>query len=175
MGLKFFFGDLLSLRDVDAIVHQVNCLCIKSHGLSKQLAEKYPWGDIYSKRLAEGNRNLTISEDRDTPGSIRTFKPQEFLYPDIVCFFSQWDFGLPEHNLRHIPPYHDTRKNRETWFQQCLEALQDTSYKSIAFPYQIGCGLGGGDWNSYIKLIEEFAHKSNTDVYIVRPSFAWGK
>ena len=43
MGVKFIYGDLLKIRDVDAIVHQVNCLCVKAQGLSKQIAEKFPW------------------------------------------------------------------------------------------------------------------------------------
>jgi O-acetyl-ADP-ribose deacetylase (regulator of RNase III) len=69
MRIHFVFGDLLKLRDVDAIIHQVNCLCVKAHGLSKQIAEKYPWGDIYSTRRAEGKTNLAVFEDRGIPGT----------------------------------------------------------------------------------------------------------
>ena len=87
MGIHFVFGDLLKLRDVDAIIHQVNCLCVKAHGLSKQIAEKYPWGDIYSTRRAEGKTNLAIVGDRGVPDSIQILKSPDPLRPNIVCFF----------------------------------------------------------------------------------------
>ena len=40
---------------------------------------------------------------------------------------------------------------------------------SIAFPEQIGCGLAGGDWGAYERMLEEFAD-ANPDVrvYICR-------
>jgi hypothetical protein len=28
---------------------------------------------------------------------------------------------------------------------------------SVAFPYKIGCGLGGGDWAAYLPLLVAFA------------------
>jgi hypothetical protein len=31
--------------------------------------------------------------------------------------------------------------------------------KSIGFPYWIGCGLAGGDWNKYGRLLEDFAER----------------
>ena len=43
-------GDITIFRDADAICHQVNCLTVKAHGLSKKIAHAYPWADIYSKR-----------------------------------------------------------------------------------------------------------------------------
>lgn len=32
-GVKFIYGKLLKIRDVDANVHQVKCLCVKVQGL----------------------------------------------------------------------------------------------------------------------------------------------
>ncbi|CAC5383160.1 unnamed protein product [Mytilus coruscus] len=171
MGVKFVFGDLLKLRDVDAIIHQVNCLCVKAHGLPKQIVDSFPWADIYSNRRAEGNRNLAIVEDRGIPGTIQVFKSQETLRPDIVCFLSQWDFGTPDQAYRHISPYKDTRENRIVWFRQCLEQLKSLNIKSIGIPYQISCGLGGGDWTAYFNIIRTFAESSNIECHIVRPHF----
>ena len=36
---------------------------------------------------------------------------------------------------------------------------------SIAFPEQIGCGLAGGDWGAYERMLEEFAD-ANPDVRV---------
>ena len=44
---------MLESKDVDVIIHQVNCLCIKAHGLSQKIAEKFPWGDIYIETVVE--------------------------------------------------------------------------------------------------------------------------
>ena len=63
MSVKFVYGDLLKTKDVNCIVHQVNCLCIKAHGLSQQIADKFPWADIYSSRQEHGNKNLAITND----------------------------------------------------------------------------------------------------------------
>ncbi|XP_071160719.1 uncharacterized protein [Mytilus edulis] len=172
MSLKFVFGDLLSIRDVDVIVHQVNCLCVKAHGLSKQISVKYPWADIYSKRRAEGEKNLAVLEDRDTPGTIRVFKSPNQLRPDIVCFLSQWDFGTTFIIHRKIPPYKDTRDNRIIWFKQCLERLKELNVKTVGLPDHIGCGLGGGDWTAYFEIIEKFAKANDINFVIVTPSFA---
>lgn len=171
MGVKFLYGNLLEIKDVDAIIHQVNCLCTKAHGLSQQIAEKFPWGDIYSKRRTESRKNLAVIQDRGTPGMIEVFKSPQGLNPDIVCFLSQWDFGSTKQNYRTIPPYRDTNKNRLKWFRQCLEQLETLNIKSIGVPYQIGCGLGSGEWMLYLHAIEDFAEKSSIDINIVIPSF----
>jgi O-acetyl-ADP-ribose deacetylase (regulator of RNase III) len=42
MGIHLVFGDLLKLRDVDAIIHQVNCVCVKHqvHNLSDMVIQQ---------------------------------------------------------------------------------------------------------------------------------------
>jgi hypothetical protein len=37
---------------------------------------------------------------------------------------------------------------------------------SVAFPHLIGCGLGGGDWKCYERLIAQFA-ESNPGIQVV--------
>ena len=41
-GVDIRAGDLTEWQGVDAIVHQCNCLAVKAHGLSVQIARKYP-------------------------------------------------------------------------------------------------------------------------------------
>ena len=40
-------------------------------------------------------------------------------------------------------------------FQECLQSLkrQVPNGVTIAMPYKIGCGLGGGDWGTVMQLI----------------------
>ena len=89
MGMKLASGNLLKTKDVDVIVHQVNCLCIRTHGLSEQKAENFTWPDIYSTRLGESSRIIDVLEDRGIPGTIKVFVSSHGLSPDIVCFLSQ--------------------------------------------------------------------------------------
>jgi hypothetical protein len=39
---------------------------------------------------------------------------------------------------------------------------------SIAIPYKIGCGYGGGDWNNYEKIIKEIGEKYNKNIKIYK-------
>jgi len=98
-------------------------------------------------------------------------KSPDPLRPNIVCFLSQWDFSTVDQKYRNIPPYTDTRENRIRWFVHCLNQLKALNIKYVGLLYQIGCGLGGGDWTAYFEIIQEFARESNIDFLIVRTSF----
>ena len=46
-------------------------------------------------------------------------------------------------------------------FKKCLAAIAKLpGVRSVAFPYKIGCGLGGGNWVEYRAALEEFARSS---------------
>jgi hypothetical protein len=82
---------------------------------------------------------------------------------------AQWNMGKAGSTYYHgeagMDMYQDTRKNREAWFKQCLEGLESwcitNHIKTVAFPYKIGCGLAGGDWKHYLKMITDFAEENS--------------
>lgn len=158
--ITFIEDDIFNVQS-DYIVQQCNCLTIKSHGLSKEIAKRFPEADLYSKRRQVNNRNLAVPEDRSTPGSIS-------IDGKIINIFGQWRPGkigtkydnyYPESN----PP--ETSETRLMWFKMGLEKISKTldsnSEKVIAFPFGIGCGLAGGDWEEYSKAILSFAENNN--------------
>jgi len=52
----------------------------------------------------------------------------------------------------------DTAAARLTYFRHALDKLRTVvGDGSVAFPYKIGCGLGGGDWAQYEAALREFA------------------
>lgn len=52
----------------------------------------------------------------------------------------------------------DTAAARLGYFRQALDKLRAVvGDGSVAFPYKIGCGLGGGDWAQYEAALREFA------------------
>jgi hypothetical protein len=42
----------------------------------------------------------------------------------------------------------------------------------IAFPWRVGCGIGGGDWRRYSVMLHAFASRVAVPVYIVNPQGA---
>ena len=191
--VEFRRGDLTQWTEADAIVHQCNCLTVKAHGLSAQIAMKYPWGNVYFYRRSRepwrrpwhGYRNLAIPADRKEPGTIQILRnpgldivknsnEETHLVPkkpDVIVLYAQWDFGKGGYN-RTLSHHRDTPQERERWFAQCLEELgQCDSYQNLAFPYQIGCGLAGGYWSRYLSMIQDFAAKYKKYVTLVGPLF----
>ena len=62
----------------------------------------------------------------------------------------------PKESGHWFPPnYDDTYQNRKKWFQECLDILDENNYGTVAMPYGIGCGLAGGKWAEYKKMLEE--------------------
>ena len=163
MSVQFQYGDLLTINNVDVICHQVNCLTTKPHGLSKLIADRLPWADIYATRRRVKNRNLAVNADRGIPGTIRIFSRND---RSVVCLQAQWDFGGPGCK-RSIPPYDDIRVKREEWYKNCLDELDQLAIKRIAMPFKIGCGMAKGYWPNYLTMIKEFAQHYKKDVVIV--------
>ena len=63
----------------------------------------------------------------------------------------------------------DGRDQREEAFKACLHeisAIEDMN--SIAFPWMIGCGLAGGNWDNYQSRIEEFSKSINAKVLVCK-------
>ena len=177
-------GDITNWTETDAIVHQCNCLTVKAHGLSAQIAKKYPWGDVYRFRRCQRFRNLAIPADRKEPGTIQILRnpgldvvknsngesrlvPKK---PDVIALYAQWDFGKGGGYQRILSHHRDTPQERERWFAQCLEELGKCDhYQNLTFPYKIGCGLAGGNWDHYLTMIRDFAVKYKKHVTLLYP------
>lgn len=157
-NLFFENGDILQFKNVDFIVQQCNCLTIKSRGLAEAIAAAYPDADTYSKRRPN-SKNLAIEEDRHIPGTISVHKK-------VINMYAQWRPGRvqgPHFSLYPESLETETTKSREKWFLQCLSAIASTfgnEPKRFAFPFKIGCGLAGGDWKVYLRMLQEFAEKN---------------
>jgi O-acetyl-ADP-ribose deacetylase (regulator of RNase III) len=176
-------GDLLDSNQ-EYILHQCNCIAIKPHGLSASISSKFPWADPYSIRKSKigtkshdknlSSRNYAIKEDRSSPASIRVFTDPENKKIKIISLFAQYGMGKPYSYNNPKPGIPDSYELRQDWFYQCLEQVAILEPKSIALPYKIGCGLAGGDWNIYEKIISDFSIKyPNIHVVIVQKSFAF--
>ena len=166
-------GDILNAPET-YIVHQCNCTTLTSAGLAKSINKKYPWADIYSTRKKQGTfrENIVSLTTPDIPGTIK-IQSNPFKTKHVICMFAQYSPGKISYNTTSKKISHtkfaDTSYNRSKWFTQCLDAIAKELpfIKTFAFPYKIGCGLAGGDWELYLKHLSNFArlYKRNVIIY----------
>lgn len=160
-------GNILNFKE-QYMAQQCNTISTKSHGLSQQISRKWPHCDPYKKRRNIGTKNLAIENDRPNPGSIEVFPLNEKKEQFVVCMYAQRGMGVPySFNNQNKELGLDDYKLRAFWFEECLKEIEKLKPKSIAFPYKIGCGLAGGNWEeTYKPLLEKFAAR-NPNVKIV--------
>lgn len=154
-------GNLLD-ADEHYIMHQCNCCTLKSHGLSAQIANKWPECDLYAKRPKK-TKNATSKPD--TPGQC-ILLPTKDGKKGVICALAQWAPGKPgqwEEKYIHFmgcrPNKPDTKPQRVEWFKECICHLERwwiaNGNPLIGVPANIGCGFAGGDWTVYKDILEE--------------------
>lgn len=166
-------GDVLTYK-ADCIVQQCNCVAVRPHGLSASIAKAFPYADIYGQRRAIGNRNLARVEDRSQVGTCVLAHQAGSVI--VACLMGQYVYGKPSVYSSVVgSTVPDDAKTREQYFEQALQDMATqletlgTVVRTIAFPYQIGCGLAGGDWSHYSSMIAAFAEAHPAwSIYIVR-------
>lgn len=148
MSITIKNGDLFT-TDAMYICHQVNCRGKMGSGIAKTIREKFP--DAYEEyclmcRYADFPRDLL--------GFSQIVAVNDKL---IVNMFAQENYG---HDGKRYTSYNA--------FRRCLQTLKNAvpaGYK-IAFPYGIGCGLGGGDWARIFAIItEELAGEYEVEIW----------
>jgi hypothetical protein len=160
------------LTRVAAIAQQSNCVGCDPKGLAEAIANKYKYACSYSgRRRMPPGLEVAVPEDRSEPGTIDVRRPPAGVsgpgYPIVLNLFAQWEIGPPGKYNRVEPVQKDSKEQRLLWFQQCLAAVGKLNPKppSVAFPHGIGCGLAGGDWTIYERMILEFA-SANVDIEV---------
>ena len=144
------------------ISQQCNCITCNSHGLSKIISDKFSHGNIYGKRYPL-TKNTSIEKDRDIPGTIKILEGN----PNIICIVGQWSPGkVNGFWIKKYPLYHneiETKNIRLNWFKNAINEIDEKVDidNEIAIPYKIGCGLAGGCWDEYEKILQEANSKFN--------------
>lgn len=137
-------GDILDVKE-GIIVQQVNCKGVMGAGLAKQIRNKYP--NVY-KTYINNLKSLRLKNIHPL-GNVDFTKVGDRL---AVCnFYAQYSYGR-----------HSIHTDYEE-FEKCLIKLKDKigiKNINVYFPYGIGCGLAGGDWNIVLSLIEKYFPES---------------
>lgn len=147
--MKIINGNILDMTD-GIIVHQVNCKGVMGAGLALQIKNKWP---VVFKEYTEHIKYRFERLKQHPLGSINgtsVSNTSKFLM--VYNFYSQDNYGR-----------NDRQTNYEA-FEKCLITLNKRFENSkipigsipVYFPYGIGCGLAGGDWEIISKMIEKY-------------------
>jgi O-acetyl-ADP-ribose deacetylase (regulator of RNase III) len=154
--IHYVKGNLLD-SNCDYICHQVNCQGVMGSGIARQIRERWPrvyTGYVrFCEREEKGDSESLLGRVFFTNG---TFTQEEHSGKTVANMFSQSNYG-----------YDGARYTSYSAFRDCLIVIRNRvpTNKTIGFPKNIGCGLGGGNWNIVRALIEEILGK-DYEVYI---------
>lgn len=156
-NIEYKQGNILDSKNT-FIIQQCNCITLTAKGLAQQIEEKFPVVDVYRRR-----KHSTLGTIKDTPGTFRLYENVSGTNDGvdsvhIVCLFGQYYPGQSKGS-------NDSYEKRIQWFKTALWSFGNhlktkhllNNKVCVAFPFRIGCGLAGGDWNVYENVIREFA------------------
>lgn len=134
-------GDLLSSQ-CDVICHQTNCVGLMGSGIAKAIRAEYPEAyDALSKRYDSHRGAATLGECDFVP----VVRDNNIKY--VVNCYGQYSC-YPRNQV------HTNYAALQNCFDLIKEKFAGTGY-IIGFPYKIGCGLAGGDWDIVYSMIEK--------------------
>lgn len=136
--MKYIKGNLLDIEK-GILVHQVNTLGIMGAGIALQIKRKWPILYDGYKEICEKNLFKI--------GDVWFYTEDLRINPDLVIanLFGQKYLGK---GATIIDAYHLALPE--------IQKYSDKIRLPIYFPYKIGCGLAGGDWNVVSNLIEKY-------------------
>ena len=140
--IKIINSNLLDVTE-GIICHQVNCKRVMGSGLAKQIRAKYP--SVYGHYLA--------SEMKLGQSVIVNVAPNLF----VANLFGQDTYG---------------RTGVHTKYKALSDALSSTmriakaNNVTVHLPYNLGCGLAGGDWSIVEHIIKSLSNEYGITVYI---------
>jgi hypothetical protein len=166
-------GDVLDQHSDYAVCHQCNCLTIKSHGLSAAVARKWPWADVYTKRIRK-TANTTSNPSRLGSIDVVVDVDDDTSNTKVVCMYAQWAPGKASDHTGYkwhhkYPPTptknDDTKAARLKHFESCCRLIDsDQNITHIAVPYQIGSGMAGGSWKAYKQILQKTMLHTNVRI-----------
>lgn len=140
--IEIITGDLLDSKE-KYIAHQCNCLTQNSAGVAKSIFDKFPHSNTYATR--------TMADLLGTIKILGNGADQRH----VINMFAQYYPGRP----KYPNSVKDGTLAREQQFHRCLLRVAEIpNLESIAFPWKIGCNLGGGIWEHYLGTLTNFAN-----------------
>ena len=132
----------------ELVAHQVNCKGVMGAGLARQIRAQFP--DVYEAYRRACN---SVVRSSDLLGKVQ-------VKHGIVNLFAQDGYGTD----RQYTDY----KALELCLSKLASYMTEHHLKTLALPYGMGCGLGGGNWNTVHEIIKRAFDNTDITVYICR-------
>lgn len=145
-------GDLLASNE-QYLCHQCNCVTQRAAHLSAAVFKAFPHADIYSIR-PKGHK--------DKPGTI--IVKGDSTHRHVINMLGQVWPGKPKYPQDRV----DGHAAREQYFALCLMEIAKMGADSLAFPYGIGCGAAGGDWEHYWWMLTDLEIQSGISITLYK-------
>ena len=155
-------GDLLE-SECDYICHQVNCLGKMNSGIAKQIRKKWPI--VFQNYMAKCNfshpsgyiRPELLLGDIQIVSLWNDYNETKF-HQSVINMYSQLNYG-----------YDGRRYTSYDAFWNCVNLIKQSvpTDKKIGFPYNIGCGLGGANWNVILTMIDTVFADYTVEIYVL--------
>lgn len=143
--MKELKGDLLTLKK-GFICHQVNVNGVMGAGIALQIKKKWPIVFERYKKLCNEN----IKNPSKLLGRIQEVRINDDLY--ILNLFGQF-LG----RASSFGPYRPTRYDAVAdAFEELWHSNRVRSGSLLYIPKNMGCALGGGDWNIYLAIVTQY-------------------
>lgn len=144
-------SDLLDIEQ-GIICHQTNCVGAMGSGIALQIRNKWP--NVYKQYVDECKPFK--NDPRHLLGHVQDIVINDRLV--VANCFGQ------------IFPGHGLMTDYDAW-DIILDKLMDIRnyfHLDLHFPWMIGCGLAGGDWNTMFKKFCDVFENSSDTVFIHR-------
>jgi O-acetyl-ADP-ribose deacetylase (regulator of RNase III) len=140
-------GNLLDAANeklIEVIGHQTNNLGVMGGGVAAAIRNRWP--DVYEKYHAACKKGISLGQCLIIVSSdnrvIANLMAQETI-----------DRGVCNTDYKAL----------RAACQDLVRKMRIIGFRTLAIPYKMGCGLGGGDWNIVLPILnEEFK-----DLYVV--------
>lgn len=153
MPIRTVYGNILDAQE-DVIAHQVNCRGLMGAGLAKSIRKKYP--DVYKSYKGLCNK---YGSDMLGLAIIENISNTSPPYA-IANLFGQQSAGKSKQHTDY-PALWDALTSLKLH-------MGDAGFTTLALPYKLGCGLGGGIWEVVEFIIREVFENSEIDITIYR-------
>lgn len=151
-------GNLLESEE-KYICHQCNCVSRKSAHLAYDIFKKFPYSNVYSHRIYP-HKPLKGEEAGDI-----IIRGNGIDHRYVIALMGQQFPGSPKYPNSKLDGY----LARKNYFHSCLDKISKIEeLESIAFPWGIGCGAAGGNWDEYLNMIEEFSNCVSAKVFMYK-------
>lgn len=145
-------GDIITYP-TQIIAHQTNCVTNTWSGVAKAIFEAFPFSNTYKNRTDEEPHRFKKNSYHREGNSIW-----------ICNMYAQFYPGTARDGINK-GKYSDTTIDRVAAFKACLHDLGwfcgVYQLRTVTFPDHVGCGLAGGRWEIYRKMLMDFAEKND--------------